>query len=78
MNLIQKLREAVYPRTDTPVLAFLGDSVTHGAFECIQGESAGCAFDFEAVYHNRLRKKLEAAGLAGFIETKFGVGYLVG
>ena len=26
----------------------------------------------------RLRKKLEAAGLAGFIETKFGVGYLVG
>lgn len=58
MNLIQKLREAVYPRTDTPVLAFLGDSVTHGAFECIQGESAGCAFDFEAVYHNRLRKKL--------------------
>lgn len=58
MNLIQKLREAVYPRTDTPVLAFLGDSVTHGAFECIQGESAGCEFDFEAVYHNRLRKKL--------------------
>ena len=32
MNLIQKMREAVYPRTDTPVLAFLGDSVTHGAF----------------------------------------------
>ena len=26
----------------------------------------------------RLRKKLEGAGLAGFIETKFGVGYLVG
>ena len=26
----------------------------------------------------RLRKKLEAAGLAGFIETKFGVGYLMG
>ena len=26
----------------------------------------------------RLRKKLEAAGLADFIETKFGVGYLVG
>lgn len=26
----------------------------------------------------RLRKKLEAAGLPGFIETKFGVGYLVG
>lgn len=26
----------------------------------------------------RLRKKLEGAGLTGFVETKFGVGYLVG
>lgn len=26
---------------------------------------------------NRLRKKLEGAGLANFIETKFGVGYLI-
>ena len=26
---------------------------------------------------NRLRKKLEGAGLSGFITTKFGVGYLV-
>lgn len=26
---------------------------------------------------NRLRKKLDAAGLEGFIQTKFGVGYLV-
>ena len=26
---------------------------------------------------NRLRKKLDAAGLADFITTKFGVGYLV-
>ena len=26
---------------------------------------------------NRLRKKLEAAGLEDFIRTKFGVGYLV-
>ena len=25
----------------------------------------------------RLRKKLDAAGLADFIETKFGVGYLI-
>jgi lysophospholipase L1-like esterase len=58
MNVIQNLKEAVYPHTGTPVLAFLGDSVTHGAFACIQGESAGCEFDFEAVYHNRLRKKL--------------------
>lgn len=27
---------------------------------------------------NRLRKKLSAAGLDGFITTKFGVGYLIG
>ena len=27
---------------------------------------------------NRLRKKLDAEGLAGYIKTKFGVGYLVG
>ena len=26
---------------------------------------------------NRLRRKLDAAGLEGFIATKFGVGYLV-
>ena len=26
---------------------------------------------------NRLREKLEAAGLSGFITTKFGVGYLI-
>lgn len=27
---------------------------------------------------NRLRRKLDGAGLPGFIETKFGVGYLLG
>ena len=27
---------------------------------------------------NRLRKKLDAAGLHDFITTKFGVGYLIG
>ncbi|MCI8402158.1 MAG: response regulator transcription factor [Lachnospiraceae bacterium] len=27
---------------------------------------------------NRLRKKLDGAGLSGFITTKFGVGYLIG
>ena len=26
---------------------------------------------------NRLRKKLDAAGLDSFIKTKFGVGYIV-
>ncbi len=42
------------PHSGAPVIAFLGDSVTHGAFECIKGGS-GCIFDFAAVYHNRLR-----------------------
>ena len=58
MNLIQYLQTAVYPRTGTPVIAFFGDSVTHGAFECIQGDSAGCMFDMDAVYHERLRRML--------------------
>ncbi len=26
---------------------------------------------------NRLRKKLDLAGLAGFITTKFGLGYII-
>lgn len=42
------------PHSGAPVIAFLGDSVTHGAFECTKGGS-GCIFDFAAVYHNRLR-----------------------
>ena len=58
MNLIRYLQSAVYPHTGTPVIAFLGDSVTHGAFECVQGECAGCIFDFDAVYHARLQKML--------------------
>ena len=58
MNLIQYLQTATYPHTGTPIIAFLGDSVTHGAFECIQGDSAGCIFDFDAVYHERLRRML--------------------
>ena len=58
MNLIAYLKNAVYPNTGTPVVAFLGDSVTHGAFECIQGDTAGCIFDFDAVYHERLRRML--------------------
>ncbi len=58
MNLIRNLQQAVYPATGTPVIAFLGDSVTHGAFECLECEGANCRFDFDAVYHARLRRKL--------------------
>ncbi len=60
MNLIQNLKNAQYPATGTPVIAFLGDSVTHGAFECLECEGANCRFDFEAVYHARLRRMLLA------------------
>ena len=58
MRLIHDLKTAVYPHTKTPVIAFFGDSVTHGAFECIQGSTAGCIYDFDAVYHERLRRML--------------------
>lgn len=58
MNFLNYLRTATYPDTGTPVIAFLGDSVTHGAFECIQGDTAGCTFDFDAVYHTRLQRML--------------------
>lgn len=39
-----------------------------------------CFVDENALTVNvgRLRKKLEAAGLHDFVETKFGVGYLIG
>lgn len=57
MNLIKYLQEAVYPHTGTPVVAFFGDSVTHGVFECIQDSPIGGACDFTAVYHNQLRVK---------------------
>ena len=60
MNLIRYLQTATYPHTGTPIIAFLGDSVTHGAFECIQGDSAGCIFDMDAVYYERLRRMLLA------------------
>ena len=54
MKFKQLLDSKEYPFSGTPVIAFLGDSVTHGAFECTDGGS-GCVFDFAAVYHNRLR-----------------------
>jgi lysophospholipase L1-like esterase len=54
MKFKQLLDSKEYPFSGTPVIAFLGDSVTHGAFECTDGGS-GCIFDFAAVYHNRLR-----------------------
>ena len=40
-------------------VAFLGDSVTNGAFES-GSKKMHSAFDFEAVYHNRFKKMLSA------------------
>lgn len=51
LHLISYLQGAHYPVTGTPLVAFFGDSVTHGAFECIEGSGAGCNFDFDSVYH---------------------------
>lgn len=53
MKFKQLLDQQEYPFSSTPIIAFLGDSVTHGAFECTPG--GGCIYDFAAVYHNRLR-----------------------
>ena len=58
MKFKQLLESKEYPFSGTPVIAFLGDSITHGAFECIEGGSS-CVFDFAAVYHNRLRLMIQ-------------------
>ncbi len=53
MRFKELLDKKEHPCSGTPIIAFLGDSVTHGAFECTPG--GGCVYDFAAVYHNRLR-----------------------
>ncbi len=64
---MQKFLEKVRKKAENPMdaspllLAFLGDSVTHGCFEIVE-KSAGridCIYDHEAVYHHRLKKKIE-------------------
>lgn len=48
--------------TNRPVTAvFLGDSVTHGCFETYVNNKGGfdSIYDFDAVYHSRLKKKLQ-------------------
>lgn len=63
MRLLQKIKEKTRdPSAEAPVkLAFLGDSVTHGCFEIVQKAdgSFDCAYDYKAVYHSRLKSKLE-------------------
>lgn len=57
-DLIHHLKTAVYPETGTPLIAFFGDSVTHGAFECIERDGADCVFDPDAVYHAVFAREL--------------------
>lgn len=58
-DLIGHLQTAVYPETSAPLVAFFGDSVTHGAFECIERrDGADCVFDLDAVYHAVFAREL--------------------
>ncbi len=56
MKIKEKLA-GKYQETGACTLAFLGDSVTHGAFES-DPEKMHAVFDFDSVYHSVLRKKL--------------------
>jgi len=53
-------KNADYSSNSIPTIVFLGDSVTHGCFEVIEGNNKPLEVicDFEAVYHNQLKKLL--------------------
>ena len=59
--LVEKLKD-IHNRAPVNI-AFLGDSVTQGCFETFTNEERllDGNTDYEAVYHNRLRKKIQAA-----------------
>ncbi|MBQ2780724.1 MAG: SGNH/GDSL hydrolase family protein [Clostridia bacterium] len=65
MKILEKLRcKTQVPALAAPVkIAFLGDSVTHGCFEVMdRGErGADCLYDQTAVYHARLKRKMDTA-----------------
>ena len=56
-----------FKNSDSLTAVFLGDSVTHGYFESIEGMHG--ITDYESVYHNVLRKKVNAV----FPHKKFNV-----
>lgn len=62
MRIVEKIRQKNenYHLSSTPTIVFLGDSVTHGCFEIIEGAKGTLEVvcDFEAVYHNQLKKIL--------------------
>jgi len=64
MTFLQKMMEKNrdYASAAPMVLAFLGDSVTHGVFEIDMNREGqiGSVFDHEHVYHARLRRQLHA------------------
>ena len=62
MNILNKLSEScAHPDTKSaPVIAFVGDSVTQGCFECFVNErgQVGTIFDSQNAYHSCLEKLL--------------------
>ena len=61
MKFIKKVKESNDSQMNGSVTAaFLGDSITHGVFELTYrgGGEYGYVFDFENVYHNIFKKKL--------------------
>lgn len=61
MKIVDKIaRKCADTSADSPVkIAVLGDSVSHGCFETRPG--VGSTFDHAAVYHARLKQRIEAA-----------------
>lgn len=62
MRIVEKIRQKNenYHSGPIPTIAFLGDSITHGCFEVIEGtkRTLEVVCDFEAVYHNQFKKIL--------------------
>ena len=63
LKIVEKLKaKSISPQNESPIkIAVLGDSVTHGCFELIKkGENNfDCIYDYEAVYHRVLSKKIQ-------------------
>ena len=62
MQILRLLKEQClnYEKSSPLNMVFIGDSVTHGAFECYitENNKIGVYYDFEAVFHSRLKRYL--------------------
>jgi len=60
LNALNKQNLNFSSQQETINIVFIGDSVTHGAFECYINENntIGVKFDYEWVYHFKLKKLL--------------------